>query len=198
MSGSSAGALVGGFLASGMKPSEMLKPVFDIKREDIWDVALGFGLLKGLLFQSLLEKYLPINDFSKTPIPLAVTSYDLLRFKTNIITSTTSSSDIATAIRASCCFPGLFQPVYIDSYPNIDGGIFDSAGLMGLASCFPDEESSSNLIVNIVCSRSQLSSSVLPSRFKNAMLLTLVLENFPLVTPYTMEDAGPHAYRVAR
>ena len=42
VSGSSAGALVGGFLAAGMKPREMRAPVFEMKREDIWDMG-GIG-----------------------------------------------------------------------------------------------------------------------------------------------------------
>ena len=31
----------------GMKPSEMISHVLSIQRNDIWDQAIGFGLLKG-------------------------------------------------------------------------------------------------------------------------------------------------------
>ena len=110
-SGSSAGALVTAFLASGMKPTDMPERVFSIKRENMWDVGIGLGLLKGQLFQQILEKQFPVQTFEECPIPLGVTAYDVLGFKTNCITT----GNLATAVRASCTFPGLFQPVVIDS-----------------------------------------------------------------------------------
>ena len=85
VSGSSAGALVGGFLASGVKPSKMKKMVFSISREDVWDVGIGFGILKGQLFQNKLEEFLPITTFDQCKIPLGITAYDVLRFRTNCI-----------------------------------------------------------------------------------------------------------------
>jgi NTE family protein len=124
VSGASAGALVGGFLASGVKPSKMKKMVFSISREDVWDVGIGFGLLKGQFFQNKLEEFLPIKTFDQCKIPLGVTAYDVYRFRTNCI----EKGDLATAIRASCCFPVLFAPVMIDSYPHIDGGVHDAVG----------------------------------------------------------------------
>ena len=110
-SGSSAGALVAAFLASGMKPSDMPERVFSIKREDMWDMGLGLGLLKGQLLQKILEKQFPVQTFEECPIPVGITAYDVLGFKTNCI----NAGNLATAVRASCCFPGLFQPVMIDN-----------------------------------------------------------------------------------
>jgi NTE family protein len=109
-SGSSAGALVAGFLASGMRPRDMPDRVFAIKRENIWDVGIGLGLLRGQLFQEILEKQFPVQTFEECPISLGVTAYDLLGFRTNCITT----GSLASAVRASCTFPGLFQPVVID------------------------------------------------------------------------------------
>jgi predicted patatin/cPLA2 family phospholipase len=41
--------------------------------------------------------------------------------------------NIAVAVRASCTFPGMFQPVMIDGIgPCIDGGVWDHAGLMAM------------------------------------------------------------------
>ena len=163
VSGSSAGALVGGFLAAGLEPSEMCSPVFKIRREDMWDLGgyLFLGLLRGQLFQNILNSNLPVDTFEKCRIPLGVTAFDVFRLKTNNITK----GDLATAIRASCCFPGLFQPVMIDDSPHIDGGVFDNSGLMALPGI-----PFSNLIVNIVFGHGRLNSSIreLPARFSNA------------------------------
>lgn len=189
VSGSSAGALVGGFLASGMSIAEMPERVFSIKRADMWDMGIGCGLLKGGLFQRILEEHLPVATFEQCTIPVGMTAYDVFGMRTNCI----QSGDLATAIRASCTFPGLFQPVMIDGRPHIDGGGFDDCGLMALP-CVPP----SNLIVNVVCGRGRLSSSKLPDRYKDARLLTLVMDNIPMVSPFTMETDGPTAYALAK
>jgi len=191
--GSSAGALVSGFLASGMSTAEMPPRVFSIKREDIWDVGLGVGLLKGQLFQRLLEAQLPTGaSFETCRVPLGVTAYDVVGFRT-LCVQAGSGVPLATAIRASCTFPGLFQPVMIHGRPHIDGGIHDDSGMMALP-CVPP----SNLIVNVVCGRGRIASSRLPERFRHCRLLTLCLDNVPMVSPLTMETAGPHAYAVAK
>ena len=160
VSGSSAGALVGGFLAAGMQPSEMVEPVFSFKREDIWDV--GFlggifqgGLLQGLLVQKLLEKYIPVKDMKDCKIPFGATAFDVFRLYTRCL----YTGDLATNIRASLTFPGLFQPVRIDNWPHIDGGIFDYNGLMALPGV-----PYSNLIVNLLSDIGQLK---LPKSIEN-------------------------------
>lgn len=185
-SGSSAGALVTGFLSSGMLPSQMVEPVLSIRREDMWDIGGIGGLLRGQKFQELLEKHLPQKNFEDCVIPVGMTTYDLLRFRTNIITK----GNLATAIRASCCFPVLFSPVLIDNFPQIDGGLFDACGLMGLPG-IPD----SKLVVNIVMGRTRLS---LSQPLPNSQLLTICLENFPLVHPGTMSTTGRAVYKIAR
>ncbi len=130
--GSSAGALVGAFLAAGMKPKEMADAVLAIEREHVWDVGGIGGLLKGQLFEQMMEKHLPVNDIEQAPIPFCATAYDLLRFRTTYITT----GKLSIAARASCTFPGLFQPVMINNSPHIDGGVWDHVGLMGLEEAF--------------------------------------------------------------
>jgi hypothetical protein len=106
----------------------MIVSVLGVDREHMWDLGGVGGLLKGQLFHDLVTKTLPVQTFSECKIPLSVTAYDLLRFKTNCITE----GSLATAMVASCCFPGLFQPVMINYSPHIDGGVWDGVGLMGL------------------------------------------------------------------
>jgi predicted acylesterase/phospholipase RssA len=86
------------------------------------------GLLKGELFQELIERNLPVKTFEECPLPLGVTTFDLGNMKTQHITK----GHLATAMRASCTFPGMFQPVTIGGTPHIDGGVFDGIGLMAL------------------------------------------------------------------
>ena len=194
ISGASAGALVGGFLAAGMSPKDMKKPVFSIKQDDIWDVSCGFGLLRGQLVQNILERELPVKEFSECVIPFGCTAYSIFEARTKII----QSGDMATAIRASACFPVMFQPVDIDGYPHIDGGVFDRAGIMGLPFIPPK----SGLVVNVVFNQAglySLESSVLPPQYEEkGDLFTICLVNHPRVFPNTMHTHGPMAYEVTK
>jgi predicted acylesterase/phospholipase RssA len=106
----------------------MMKAVLEIKRADIWDVGGVGGLLKGELLQELIERNLPVKTFEECPLPLGVTTFDLGNMKTQHITK----GHLATAMRASCTFPGMFQPVKIGDTHHIDGGVFDGIGLMAL------------------------------------------------------------------
>lgn len=177
-----------------MTPEEMIKAVLEIKRADIWDVGGMGGLLKGELFEQLIERNLPVQRIEDCKYPLGVTTYDLMRFKTLHLTE----GKLAQAMRASCTFPGMFQPVMIDGSPNIDGGVFDNVGLMALPhalglhsaknaedcpecqdkgsnSASTSEKSRMQLVVNIVFGRSSVSSSVLPPQLKNHKVLCVVV-----------------------
>lgn len=132
VSGSSAGAMVAGFFAAGMTTESMVEAILEVKRSDFWDLGGFGGLLRGGLFHNILERYLPRKKFEECSIPCGVTAFDCLRLKTTHI----NEGCIATAIRASCTFPGLFQPVIVNSTPHIDGGVFDHIGLMALPVTF--------------------------------------------------------------
>lgn len=54
--------------------------------------------------------------------------------------------------------------------------------------------SESKLILNVVCGRQRLSCSVLPEKFKDCRLITLVMDNAPFVNPFNMKEMGPVAY----
>lgn len=200
---------------SGKNPSEMIESIMPMDRKDFWDMGGVGGLLKGQLFQQKIEQHLPVRNIEDCPIPFACTAFDTARFCTKKLTS----GSIATAARASCTFPGLFQPVIIDGTPHIDGGVWDWTGLMALDECIiadakrkhkasvADESTEPNLdlkhlfppnklIVNI-CYDTDYGSR-LPVTLSHARLLTIVVENIPPVTPFTMGKVGIEAYKFAK
>jgi len=82
----------------------------------------------------------------------------------------------------------------INDSPNIDGGLFDRAGLLGLPG-IPQ----SKLIVNIISGRETISSSILPEKYKDCRLLTIVVEmNHPFVTPFNMATEGDKAVNIGK
>ncbi len=123
-----------------------------------------------------------------------MTAYDVFGFSTRII----HNGDIATNMCASCCFPGLFQPVYLNGRPHIDGGVFDSLGLMSL----PNIPTTSKLIVNVVMDALRISSieDSIPTIFleQGAILLTIVLNGLCLVHPFNMDSKGRESYLSAK
>ena len=126
--GSSAGALVAGLWSSGRSARDLRERFFALKREDFWDPAPGAGLLRGGLFRGILEAELGARTFDACRIPFAASAFDVRGATTRVL----SAGDLAPAIQASCSFPGLFHPVWIDGRPYLDGGIADRSGLRGV------------------------------------------------------------------
>jgi NTE family protein len=128
VTGSSAGALVGGLWAAGLALSEARAALEGLTRDAFWDPAPGLGFLRGKRFRSLLESLLPAPGFGQTHMPFAASVYDPLARKTVVITE----GDLAPAIHASCAVPLMFHPVRIGARLYVDGGIADRPGLAGM------------------------------------------------------------------
>jgi NTE family protein len=123
VTGASAGALVGGLWAAGLDACEISGQLTALRREDFWDPGVGLGLLRGELFRERLDAVLPVREFAQCRVPAAISTYDVFERRTRVFTS----GLLAPAIRASCTFPGLFQPAWYAGRPFLDGGILDRA-----------------------------------------------------------------------
>lgn len=113
VTGSSAGALVGGLWAAGLDFSNARAALEGLTRDAFWDPALGLGFLRGKKFRALLESLLPAPAFRQTRVPFAASVYDPLARKTVVLTE----GALAPAIHASCAVPVLFHPV--DRRPSL-------------------------------------------------------------------------------
>jgi NTE family protein len=120
ISGTSAGSLVGVFLADGFHPTE-IKEIFEKHK---FNKNLNFLDLKAGLFSSsslyeLINKNLRTKHIERLPIPFYVTTTNLQ----NGERTTFSSGEIADRVVASCSIPILLPPVYINEIPYVDGGV---------------------------------------------------------------------------
>ena len=79
------------------------------------------------IFNSLTFPVRDIHDFSKLPIPLKVTTTDIVTGERILQTQ----GSLPLALRATMSIPGVFSMTYIDGNPYVDGG---------LARNFPVEE----------------------------------------------------------
>ena len=186
--GSSAGALVAGLWASGRDADEIGEILRGVRRADFWDPAPGAGLLAGARFRALLERHLGARTFAECRFALGVSACDLLRLRTRAL----DDGPLAPAIHASCAFPLLFQPVWLDGRPHADGGILDRHGLASL----PPR---GRLLYHHLGSRSpwRLPGSRALRAPTRAGTVTLVIDGLPRLGPFRLE-AGPAALERAR
>lgn len=185
ISGSSAGALVGGCLASGLSAEAIQETFFELRREDFWDPAPGFGLLRGRLFRERLRHTLPIDTLDACSIPFRPSVFDVFSRRTRVL----DRGPLAEAISASCALPGLFHPVRLGRRAYLDGGIADRPGLLGA----PE----GRVLYHHLVSRSWYRGSNVNDLPRRANLEAVVIENLPRVTPYTL-GAGRDAFWAAR
>ncbi len=185
VAGSSAGALVGGAWAAGLEPDQLADTLLQIQRDDFWDPAPGFGLLRGKLFDRLLRDMLPVDRLERGRVPIQISVFDIVRRRTEVL----RAGDLPTAIRASCAVPGLFHPVWIGRKPYWDGGILDRPGIAGIAE-------GERLLFHHIAARSPLrAADLLPPRRRE--MTTLVIDDLPRSGP-TKLDAGRRALALAR
>jgi len=184
-SGASAGALVSGFFAAGMTTEEMQERVFALRKSDFWDPGIGFGLLRGRKFRALLEESLPVERFEDCRVPLAISTFDVLRRRTRVF----DAGPLAPAIQASCSLPFLFQPVWIGRRPFLDGGVRDRPALDGV----PAGERV--LHHHLISRRERERRKSSPPTRDN--MTTLILVGLPRVHPDHL-DRGPKAFETAR
>lgn len=133
VSGASAGALAGGLWAAGMAPREFRDQLLTLSKRDFWDPWPGLGLLRGKKFAALLRHWLPAEDFASCRVPLAVSAFDVVGRRTRVF----ADGDLAQAIHASCAVPLMFQPVWLQGRPYLDGGARDWAGIDGMPQHLP-------------------------------------------------------------
>ena len=185
--GSSAGALASGAVASGLPIAEFKRVLSTTRREDFWDRAPGFGLLRGGRFDAILREIFPETTIEALSTPFACSVFDVKRRKTVVV----DRGDLVHAVRASCAFPLLFQPVAIDGVHYLDGGILDRPAFDCLA---PDEFA----LVHHLATRSpwRLKKGPRPAPVREGSII-MDLGPFTRLHPWALEK-GPSVWEDAR
>ena len=188
VAGSSAGALVTGSWAAGVGARELAEELLGLERPDFWDPRVpGLGLLRGRLFRQRLERLLPVDRLEGCRVPATISVYDVLARRTVV----RDRGPIAEAIHASCAVPGLFQPVWIDGRPHLDGGLRDRPGLAGVPV-------GGRVLHHHLSSRSPWRRADSPALRVPARddVHALVIDDLPRVSPFDLE-AGRRAHQLA-
>jgi NTE family protein len=123
ISGCSAGAIIGAMFAAGYSPEHIFEIVISAATlralRPAWSRS---GLLKMQKAEDVYLKYIPHNSFERLQIPLTVNATNLYLGETIYF----SSGELLKPVMASCCIPGLFEPITFRENILVDGGVINN------------------------------------------------------------------------
>lgn len=123
ISGTSAGALVGLFIAAGKTAREMEEIVTNLSKFHIiqW-IFSQQSLFTTKTIQRIIEKHIPYHTIEELPIPLTVCATDIDTWEAVYYTK----GLLSKIIPASCAVPGISQPVVYEWRRLVDGWVGDN------------------------------------------------------------------------
>ena len=121
VAGISAGSMVAAAYAAGADTASIERIARGMRFRDVarWTVS-RMGLAGSERMVPFLQRLLPCTCFEQMRIPLAIVAADLI---TGVPVVFRGPGDVILPIRASCSYPGLFQPVRSNGYCLVDGYI---------------------------------------------------------------------------
>lgn len=120
IAGTSVGSILGAAYASGAPLARIIATCRTLRFRDIarWRVS-RLGLASNHRLGDLIEQVFESRKFEDLKIPTAIVATDLANGEPVVFTH----GNLSEAIRASCAFPGLFEPVQIGTRCLADGGL---------------------------------------------------------------------------
>jgi NTE family protein len=120
IAGTSVGSILGAAYASGAPLARIIATCRTLRFRDIarWRVS-RLGLASNQRLGDLIERVFDSRQFEELRIPMAVVATDLNSGEPVVL----RHGNLVDAIRASCAFPGLFEPVEIGTRCLADGGL---------------------------------------------------------------------------
>jgi NTE family protein len=121
------GASIGAFIAALYAYGKLWDQIEDISMQLEWvDTASltlsQYGLLSNQKLGEIVRNIIGDVEFSEAGIPLAVVASDVVTGERVPL----SSGNVAQAVMASSCIPGVFTPIEIGGRMLIDGGLLEN------------------------------------------------------------------------
>lgn len=118
--GTSMGALIGAGYSTGITIKQMEERALKFSVNKLLDPTIPkIGLLAGNRLENIIRSMLDSKTFEDCRIPLAVVTTDIEKGEEVVH----QKGDLVKAVRASCSWPGIFNPVAINGRTLSDGGI---------------------------------------------------------------------------
>jgi len=120
LTGTSIGSILAAAYASGVPLPKIIEKCREIRFRDFarWRVS-RFGLASNDRLGALVQRFFDSRQFEDLYIPAAIVATDLGTGDPVVF----KQGSLAEAIRASCAFPGLFEPIQIGTRYLVDGGL---------------------------------------------------------------------------
>jgi NTE family protein len=120
IAGISAGAIVAAAYASGREPDEIAAVASTMRFSNVarWGVC-RMGLAGSGRMCTFLKTLLRAQRFEDMRIPLSIVATDLMTGTATVF----RDGDVIDAIRASCAYPGLLEPIRLGDRLYVDGAI---------------------------------------------------------------------------
>ncbi|HCA40498.1 MAG TPA: patatin [Aminobacterium sp.] len=140
IAGTSIGAFISAFFAFGKRWEEIREIARGLNWLDISGISLSqFGLLSNKKLGQLIIENLGNVTFDEAHIPVAMVAADITSGEKVVL----KKGDVATAVTASTCIPGVFVPVEINNQLLVDGGIVENVPIT------PLKEMGADLIIGV-------------------------------------------------
>lgn len=121
--GTSMGALAGASYAVGVSLDRLEEMAYNFSAKNLLDPTIPrMGLLAGDKLEKIIRSLVDDKAFKDCRIPLAVVTTDIETGEEVVY----QEGDLVKVVRASCSWPGIFNPVRIDGRLLSDGGIKNS------------------------------------------------------------------------
>lgn len=129
IAGTSVGSVIGAAYASGISAKELEEIAALVRFKDFsrWTFS-RFGLFSNDKMSIFLRKVLRCKTFEELKIPLAIAATDIVTGDPTVFTQ----GELIDPVRASCAYPGMFQPVKIGNQLLVDGLLAHSVPAMPL------------------------------------------------------------------
>ena len=130
LTGTSIGAFIAALYAFGKSADEISEFVHELDWLDVTSLSLSkFGLLSNEKMGERLTEILGEVRFDQAKIPFALVATDLSSGKKELL----KQGEVARAVTASACVPGIFAPVDLDGCMLVDGGLLENVPISPLA-----------------------------------------------------------------
>lgn len=127
VSGTSIGAFVAALYAFGMPWYDIEEIAMDLDWLDTAGLSLSqYGLLSNHKLGEIVRNIIGDVRFSQAKIPLSMVASDVVTGEKVMLTN----GNVAEAVMASSCIPGIFNPVKINDNLLIDGGLLENVPVM--------------------------------------------------------------------
>jgi NTE family protein len=132
IAGTSAGAIIGAFIAKGFHADEIAEIAIKTNIISLMNFRPGnLGLFKPSSIKRNLQKYLGHINFEDLDIELVVAATDIKKGKPHYL----KSGPLIPALLASSAIPMIYKPVKINHIMLIDGGISDNFPVESISPC---------------------------------------------------------------